>query len=189
MFALVAREALRAASVRAVAAEVGWSPGAVRHYFSAQHDLLAFAMAEMDARIAARVMALPSRGEPGEARALAVLEQLLPLDAERRREVAVYVEFVVVGRTDTRLAQVAVAAWRGEQWLVRVALADALGLAVPRDAVTPLPEPAESAVDGLHAVVDGLTLAGAAVPGELGPVAVRSVLAEALAVAVERAGA
>lgn len=100
-----------------------------------------------------------------------------------------YVEFVVAGLTDERLRQAATGAWHGEQWLVRVALADALGLPVPPDPATPLPGPAEAAVPGLHTVVDGLTLGGVAVPRELEPAVVRTVLREALEASVARASA
>ena len=187
VFAVVAREGLRGASVRTIAAEVGWSPGAVRHYFSAQHDLLAFAMEEMDHRIAARVMDVITWDGPGEECALELLEQLLPLDDLRRQEVAVYVEFVVAGRTDERLRPVATRAWQGERWLVRAALAQALGLDSPQEAQTTLPAAAEGAVPGLHAVVDGLTLSGVGVPQEMDAAALRAVLREALAAAVARA--
>ncbi|WP_462418588.1 TetR/AcrR family transcriptional regulator [Kytococcus sp. Marseille-QA3725] len=181
VFALIAREGLPSASVRGVAAEVGWSPGAVRHYFSAQHDLLTFVMQEMDARIGARVRALRSEQGAGRDRALATLEQLLPLDEERRREVATYLAFVVAGATDDRLAAAATEAWKGERWLVRAALADVLGVDVPAGPDHVLPADAEAKVPGLHAVVDGLTLAGQAVPGEVDADVVRSVLREALA--------
>ncbi len=189
VFAVVAREGLRGASVRTIAAEVGWSPGAVRHYFSAQHDLLAFAMEEMDHRIADRVRDVITRGGPGGDRALELLEQLLPLDAVRRQEVAVYVEFVVAGRTDTRLGPVATRAWQAERWLVRAALAQALGLDSPQEVGAALPDAAEAAVPGLHAVVDGLTLSGVGVPQEMDAAALRAVLREALAAAVARASA
>lgn len=189
VYALVAREGLHAASVRAVAAEVGWSPGAVRHYFSAQHELLAFVMAEMGDRIGARVVQLRAEQGPGPERARATLEQLLPLDDERRREVATYLEFVAGGRTDERLAPAATDAWRGERWMVRLALADVLDLPAPPDPDTALPATAEVEVPGVHAVVDGLTIAGFLVPGEVDAAVQRDVLARALEGVAAPAGA
>ena len=39
------------ASIRTVAHEAGWSPGALRHYFSTQSELLTFAMQMVVERI------------------------------------------------------------------------------------------------------------------------------------------
>ncbi len=44
LWRVVRRDGIRAASVRTIAAEAGWSAGAVRYYFPDQDGLLSFAM-------------------------------------------------------------------------------------------------------------------------------------------------
>ncbi|WP_202816726.1 TetR family transcriptional regulator C-terminal domain-containing protein, partial [Kytococcus sp. HMSC28H12] len=80
-------------------------------------------------------------------------------------------------------------AWRGERWMVRLALADVLDLPAPPDPDTALPATAEVEVPGVHAVVDGLTIAGFLVPGEVDAAVQRDVLARALEGVAARAGA
>lgn len=50
LWRVVRRDGVAAATVRSIAAEAGWSPGALRHYFSTQAELLAFAMEHVIAR-------------------------------------------------------------------------------------------------------------------------------------------
>jgi AcrR family transcriptional regulator len=73
------------ASIRTVAREAGWSPGALRHYFSTQSELLTFAMQMVVERIEARVSALEPPADPRRA-VEQRLHELLPLDKERRAE-------------------------------------------------------------------------------------------------------
>ena len=58
LWRLVMREGIEAASLRRVAAEAGWSMGALRHYFETQSDLLAFAMELVVDRVSERVSTL-----------------------------------------------------------------------------------------------------------------------------------
>lgn len=86
---LVAEEGLRAATFRRVAADCGWSPGAVQYYFASSAEMLDAAFAQIGERREARVhRQLADLGRPpGERDILeAALRTGLPLDEERRVE-------------------------------------------------------------------------------------------------------
>src|SRR5690606_41716840 len=59
---LIRREGLEAVSVRKVAREAGVSPGSLRHYFTSQSELLAYALRMVGERIEQRIRSL----EPGQ---------------------------------------------------------------------------------------------------------------------------
>lgn len=99
---LVVREGVEAASLRRVAAEAGWSVGSVRHYFAAQHELLAFAMELVVTRATERIRRTPA-GADTHATAAALLGQLLPLDDERRAEMQVWLAFSTRAAVDPAL--------------------------------------------------------------------------------------
>ena len=61
LWRVVRRDGIRAASVRTIAAEAGWSAGAVRYYFPDQAGLLSFAMDLVSRRVTERITALEPR--------------------------------------------------------------------------------------------------------------------------------
>ncbi|MEK0312299.1 TetR/AcrR family transcriptional regulator [Cohnella sp. 56] len=89
---LVRREGLDGVSVRRAAEEASISLGALRHYFDAQHDLLAYAMRLLVRRVNARIDSLAFTGQP-RADMEKVIEQLAPLDDERLGEAEVWLAF------------------------------------------------------------------------------------------------
>jgi AcrR family transcriptional regulator len=99
---VIRRRGVEAASVRAVAAEAGWSPGSIRYYFPTQSELLAFALELITERITRRVDALELTGNPRSDAEL-ILHQLLPLDAERRAENEVWLAFTGRALADPKL--------------------------------------------------------------------------------------
>src|ERR687896_603443 len=92
LWRLVMREGIEAVSVRRVAAEAGCSTGSLRHYFETRSELLAFAMELVVERVSARV-ASPPAGLDRRAIAESALQQVLPVDAERRAEAQVWLAF------------------------------------------------------------------------------------------------
>ena len=138
LWRLVMREGIEAASLRRVAAEAGWSTGSLRHYFDTQSDLLAFAMELVVARVRARVAVLD---DPA-----ALLQQVLPLDDERRAEMQVWLAFTMRALVDPRLRGLLDDAHAALRRLCRRAV-DGLGA----------PDAAREA-ERLHALVDGLAL-------------------------------
>ncbi|WP_460366816.1 TetR/AcrR family transcriptional regulator [Actinocorallia lasiicapitis] len=103
LWRVVRRDGVDAVSVRSVAAEAGWSPGALRHYFPDQRELIAAAMRLVTEQVTARIGALDPEGTRVE-KALAYFEQLLPLDRARRTEAEVWFSFVTRARLDPELA-------------------------------------------------------------------------------------
>jgi AcrR family transcriptional regulator len=89
---VIRRDGVERASVRTVAGEAGWSPGALRHYFATQSELLAFAMR----------LVLDRATDPRQA-VEQVLHELLPLDDERRAENEVWLAFTARALIDPEL--------------------------------------------------------------------------------------
>jgi AcrR family transcriptional regulator len=99
---VIRRDGVDHASVRTVANEAGWSPGALRHYFATQSELLAFAMRLVVERIEGRISALNRHTDAREA-VEQVLHELLPLDEERRAENEVWLAFTARALIDPEL--------------------------------------------------------------------------------------
>lgn len=76
----------------------------------------------MTQRVVHRLEAQPSDGD-SLVRALRVLEELLPLDEDRRAEASVWLEAIVRARFDERLAALKTAGWFGSRYLCRLAWA------------------------------------------------------------------
>ena len=80
---LIARSGIEAVRMRDVAAEAGWTTGAVAHYFTDKRDLLLTTFHES---LASRLSLRPERASASPIEQLwASLEGALPLDAHRRR--------------------------------------------------------------------------------------------------------
>jgi len=178
---VVRREGLEGASVRTVAVEAGLSMGSLRHYFPSQSELHLFAMRLVIDRIRVRVEALPATPDP-QRLALQVLEEMLPMDADRRAESEVWLAFSARALVDPALG-----ALRDEGWdLLREVcrnlighFADAGVLASDLDA--------EVEAARLHALVDGLLVHGVLRPARVDPSVLRRVLARHLDTLVEDA--
>ena len=150
---LAARDGLEAVTIRAVAAEAGWSTGALHHYFGDKEELLLFAFQTVADRVGRRVTAARQTA----AGPLQLVRELLaiglPLDAERRAETRVWFAFLGLALTRPVLARAQRAAYRHWRRLVADALRDAQeqgqierGIDLEREAA------------GLVALVDGLAV-------------------------------
>lgn len=101
---IVQRDGIDHASVRAVAAESGWSSGSLRHYFPTQDSLLGFAMELAYRRFIARLEKLDTAlGNRELLRAFA--HEMLALDDERRVEAAVLLSFLPRAMVEPSLHQ------------------------------------------------------------------------------------
>src|SRR5689334_13631284 len=100
LWRVVRRDGIRAASVRTVAAEAGWSAGAVRHYFPDQDGLLSFAMDLVSRRVTEPVNAIEAKGTVP-AIVLRYLDEVLPLDAERRAEFDIWLAFMAQAQAES----------------------------------------------------------------------------------------
>jgi AcrR family transcriptional regulator len=100
LWRVVRRDGVRAASVRTVAAEAGWSAGAVRYYFPDQDGLINFAMDLVSKRVHARVSQLEPTGTAVEI-VLRYLEEVIPLDPERLTEFDVWLSFTAQAQAES----------------------------------------------------------------------------------------
>ena len=173
LWRVVRRDGIRAASVRTIAAEAGWSAGAVRYYFPDQDGLLSFAMDLVSRRVTERVSAIEPKGNEL-AIALRYLEEALPLDAERRAEFDVWMAFMAQARAESgagSLQEHVDTVHNGLRQLCESllrSLADdgalLVGLELRREA------------ERLHALIDGLALHAAIQPERTTPARLRQVL-------------
>jgi TetR/AcrR family transcriptional regulator, transcriptional repressor of bet genes len=150
---IASRDGLDAVTIRRVAAEAGWSTGALHHYFSDKEELLLFAFRTIADRVGRRVaVARESAREP-----IALVRELLaiglPLDADRRDETRVWFAFLGLALTRSALAQAQGAAYAQWRRLVASALEQAQAAGELDTAIDPLREAAS-----LVALVDGLAV-------------------------------
>ena len=90
---IVRRDGIDHASVRAVAAESGWSSGSLRHYFPTQNALLGFAMELAYRRFLARLERIGTTAGHREV-VRAIAHEMLAVDDERQAEAAVLLSFL-----------------------------------------------------------------------------------------------
>ena len=197
---VVLAEGTTAATVRRVAAEAGWSAGAVRHYFPDQAALLRSVIARAYEQVPARVethlrawfedAALRSDPERAVRAAQLLMEEVLPLDEQRLLEMHVWLATMDSARHDPELEQVRRDAFGGLRQLARIAVswvrARPLDPDLGRLQTEALPEgDDEQAAAGLHALVDGLAVESFFYPGPLDPVRTRETLRAHLVMVAE----
>lgn len=91
---VIRREGLENASVRNVAQEANISIGSLRHYFSTQSDLLIYSMELIQKKLNERIEVKRLFGKSLTTDdILEVLRQFLPLDADRKLEMEVWLSF------------------------------------------------------------------------------------------------
>jgi AcrR family transcriptional regulator len=95
---VIAGRGPEAVTIRDVAAEAGWSSGALRHYLPTRDDLLVFAFRLAGERATERIRAA------GDVRVERILEHAMPLDEERRQEALIWFAFVGLAPTHPTLA-------------------------------------------------------------------------------------
>jgi AcrR family transcriptional regulator len=160
---VIRRDGVDGASVRTVAEEAGWSPGALRHYFATQSELLAFAMRLVVERIEGRIAALDRAADPRQA-VEQVLHELLPLDGERRAENEVWLSFTARALIDPELR----AEHNEVHDALRRACASALETLATDGPASAGPATALQA-ERLHALLDGLAVHTAVRPDLMPP--------------------
>ena len=174
LWRVVLRDGMAGMSVRTVAAEAGASPGALRHYFTTQGELLQLAVESMVAavaeRIAVRLGTLAGRAYTLDD-LLGMLEEVLPLDARRKGEFEVWLELVLYARTSPELRVAAEQAQRDLHTMCRQVVVAAQSPEGDVDRHT----------DQLHGMLDGLSLHLALYPRETSRARVTTALRDLLA--------
>ncbi|MFI5804963.1 TetR/AcrR family transcriptional regulator [Streptomyces sp. NPDC051561] len=169
-FRLLVAEGLSGISLRKVAAESGLNIGSVRHYFDDHRSLLVAAVTSVGTRMGERLTRFETgtlAGLTGESAVGALqerLEELLPVDEERRTEAIVLTEFIVAARVHPDFRPVT------EQMAVdlRQVVTESLRVLEVR-------EPAEEA-ERLVALLGGLVLDSVTPHGSLGVERLRTTL-------------
>jgi AcrR family transcriptional regulator len=160
---LASREGLGAVTLRGVAAEAGWSTGALAHYFADKEELLVFAFETVADRVGRRIVRAAEHARDPLELLRAQLVEGLPIDAERRAEVRVWFAFLGLAETRPRLTKVGREAYR--VWRDRVAKTLAAGQR--QDLVDGSIDPGREAA-ALIALVDGLAIQASFDPRALG---------------------
>jgi AcrR family transcriptional regulator len=150
---LASRDGLEAVTLRGVAAEAGWSTGALVHYFRDKEALLLFAFRLVAERVARRIE-VAAAGDPERLGLIrSMLVEGLPLDAERRSEARLWFAFLGLALSRPTLANAQRVAYRG--WRERVA--QTLREAQAAGQVDPHAD-SEREAAALVALVDGLAI-------------------------------
>jgi AcrR family transcriptional regulator len=150
---LASREGLDAVTMRGVAAEAGWSTGAVAHYFADKEELVLFAFETVADRVGRRIVRAAERARDPLELLRTQLVEGLPLDAERRAEVRLWFAFLVLAETRPPLARAGREAYR--EWRGRIAKTLEHG---QRQGLVDESIDAEREAAELVALVDGLAI-------------------------------
>ena len=149
---IVLRDGVSAVSIRDVAAEAGLAVGSVRHVFGTKAELLEYSMALVHEQTRERVARHLSIKDPRKC-AEAVLAEVMPLDDQRRMDMAVSMAVVAESPSHPTLRRVALDAQQ--------AVADACAAVLTRLHNDTLIRPDADLTyetERLHALVDGLAL-------------------------------
>jgi AcrR family transcriptional regulator len=150
---LASREGLDAVTIRRVAAEAGWSTGALAHYFDDKEELLLFAFETVADRVGRRIVKAAERARDPLELVRTQLVEGLPIDTERRAEVRVWFAFLGLAETRPRLAKAGRDAYR--LWRERVAKTLA---AAQRHGLLDASTDVEREAAALIALVDGIAI-------------------------------
>ena len=156
---MIVRAGVAEVSIRSVAAEAGWSSGALRHYFATRAELLAAGCELVIEQVTARIAARPPGGDgAGAATALgevrAILLQTMPVDQDRLVESTIAFAFLALGLSDPALSQVQRLHFTS---MYQLCLRLVRGLDDHGALTAPHPD-LETLARRLHALVDGLTV-------------------------------
>ncbi|MEO3944487.1 TetR family transcriptional regulator C-terminal domain-containing protein [Gorillibacterium sp. CAU 1737] len=166
---VILRDGVQAATVRNIAAEAGLTLGALRHYFSVQEELLAFAMKLVQERVGARVRSLYPLAMPPKEKATRLLLELLPTTAEKMTELEVWFSFTfqkLAASSDSSSIEP-----DGILWLVTRVMDDLEEAGALRPDLNK-----ELEAERLYAVVDGLALHALMEPGRLSSDTITAIL-------------
>lgn len=96
---IISEKGIHHATSRTIAKEAGLSQGALRHYFSKQESLLAFAMELVKEKVLIRLRNLNGKELAPQERIVEYLLELVPTDEQTLLEMEVWFAFVTYGKT------------------------------------------------------------------------------------------
>ncbi|GAA4153940.1 TetR/AcrR family transcriptional regulator [Leifsonia shinshuensis] len=147
---VLTRDGLAALSVRNLAAEAGIATASLRRAFPTQDALRQFCFDEIRDAVAARIGALSGEGAP---LVLALLLELLPLDATRRSEFVAQLQLGSLALTDPALRPSAIRLSEDVRRACTAAVAELARCGLLSEA-----NDAGLEAERLHALLDGLAL-------------------------------
>jgi AcrR family transcriptional regulator len=113
---IIGTRGIEAASVRTVAAEAGVSAGAVQRCFATKEELLRFVLHQVNARFTARVQARMAQQPDPTDQAVGlrvIIDEMLPLDDERRLTCAATLALLAHSATQPAAAAIMRSAYQG----------------------------------------------------------------------------
>ena len=145
-------EGISGVSIRTVAAEAGISTGSIRHVFPSKTELLVHATELVGRRAWIRIQRHLDEPEPC-ALVLSVVEELLPLDAERHLEMEVTVALIAEAPGNARVREVLDESYEIVREVCRrlIARLHGAGFTAPDLDI-------EAETTALHGLVDGLAI-------------------------------
>jgi len=164
---VIEREGIAKLNLREIAREGGYTTGVLSHYFRDKQELLAYALGLVVDRQAERVLRV------AQVDLRAALAELLPLDAERRRECVIWLALTTASLQQPDLA----AELQRRCAQARTAISSALGNALAASS----DEDIDDLADELQALIDGITVNALGQPERYPPERQLAVLARALA--------
>lgn len=144
---LISHDGVGGVTIRRLAAQSGWSSGAIRHYLPTREAILNFAAERLASGTADAIRGMPRTGDP-RADFRAALLLTMPFDEESRRWCRAWLAFTSAAVTDPTLAGVQAAAYGDLRAWIEQALTG-LGVEAAR---------APAAAAELHGLVDGLVV-------------------------------
>lgn len=149
---VILAEGISGVSIRTVAAEARLSTGSLRHVFPSKTELLVHAMQLVDQRAWERIRRHLDEPDP-RTLVIAVIKELLPLDAERRAEMQVNIALIAEAPGSEAITRV-----RDETYeLIR----DACRRMITRlreAGLAPQGSDIETSTTSLHGLIDGLAM-------------------------------
>ncbi|TDD03338.1 TetR family transcriptional regulator [Saccharopolyspora terrae] len=153
VWTVVQRDGINAASVRAVAAECGWTYGMIAHYFKNRDDLLLFAYRLALTRELERAPTAKEQPDPVE-RLVGLLVRALPIDKDASLDLRIWLGFMGRVADDPSLAKAVL----GEHSHYHSAVLDHVHECFEAARVS-TPLPAETLTRQITVYVDGLGIA------------------------------
>lgn len=172
---VIRRDGLEAASVRNIAKEAGVSLGLLRHYFSSQDDLFAYALGRIGERIRERIGNLTLTGDV-RADVVTIIEQTMPLDEERQTEAIIWLAFLGKSLANAGLGALAAETHENLYRLYRKLLAT-----MQRQGLISPDADLELESRRLHALIDGLVVHAVSYNRAVDREAIRGIIARHLA--------